>query len=199
MVKIVGHIIDIADDQELNNDEALYRLSFGKDQSAAEKLVERYGDSLTFYVNGYIHDIQDAEDIMIDAFALMFVKMRPVGRAGSFKAYLYKTARNLAVRHKKGRRIFINIDDVAFELKNDDKAEADIIRNERDRQLYGALERLKTEYQEVLYLIYFQDMSYREAGAVMGKSESQVTKLVYRGKQRLKSILEEEGFVYEDD
>ncbi len=194
----MGHIIDIADDQELNNDEALYRRSFGKDQSAAEKLVERYGDSLTFYVNGYIHDIQDAEDIMIDAFALMFVKMRPVCRAGSFKAYLYKTARNLAVRHKKGRRIFINIDDVAFELKNDDKAEADIIRNERDRQLYGALERLKTEYQEVLYLIYFQDMSYREAGAVMGKSESQVTKLVYRGKQRLKSILEEEGFVYED-
>lgn len=199
MVKRVGHIIDIAYDQELNNDEALYRQSFGKDQSAAEKLVERYGDSLTFYVNGYIHDIQDAEDIMIDAFALMFVKMRPVGRTGSFKAYLYKTARNLAVRHKKGRRIFINIDDVAFELKNDDKAEADIIRNERDRQLYGALERLKTEYQEVLYLIYFQDMSYREAGAVMGKSESQVTKLVYRGKQRLKSILEEEGFVYEDD
>ena len=199
MVKRVGHIIDIADDQELNNDEALYRRSFGKDQSAAEKLVERYGDSLTFYVNGYIHDIRDAEDIMIDAFALMFVKMRPVGRAGSFKAYLYKTARNLAVRHKKGRRIFINIDDVAFELKNDDKAEADIIRNERDRQLCGALERLKTEYQEVLYLIYFQDMSYREAGAVMGKSESQVTKLVYRGKQRLKSILEEEGFVYEDD
>lgn len=199
MVKRVGHIIDIADDQELNNDEALYRRSFGKDQSAAEKLVERYGDALTFYVNGYIHDIHDSEDIMIDAFALMFVKLRPVGRVGSFKAYLYKTARNLAVRHKKGRRIFINIDDVAFELKNDDKAEADIIRNERDKQLYAALERLKNEYQEVLYLIYFQDMSYREAGAVMGKSQSQVTKLVYRGKQRLKSILEEEGFIYEDD
>lgn len=199
MVKRVGHIINVADDQELNNDEVLYRRSFGKDQSAAEKLVERYGDALTFYVNGYIHDIHDSEDIMIDAFALMFVKLRPVGRAGSFKAYLYKTARNLAVRHKKGRRIFINIDDVAFELKNDDKAEADIIRNERDKQLYAALERLKTEYQEVLYLIYFQDMSYREAGTVMGKSESQVTKLVYRGKQRLKSILEEEGFIYEDD
>lgn len=199
MVKRVGHIINVSDDQELNNDEVLYRRSFGKDQSAAEKLVERYGDALTFYVNGYIHDIHDSEDIMIDAFALMFVKLRPVGRAGSFKAYLYKTARNLAVRHKKGRRIFINIDDVAFELKNDDKAEADIIRNERDKQLYAALERLKTEYQEVLYLIYFQDMSYREAGTVMGKSESQVTKLVYRGKQRLKSILEEEGFIYEDD
>lgn len=190
-------IIDI-DNEKVNDDEALYRRSVKGDQAAAEKLVERYGDALTFYVNGYIHDIHDAEDIMIDAFAQMFVKMRPVGRAGSFRAYIYKTARNLAVRHKKGRRIFINIDDIGFELEDEDKADARIVKSERDRQLYGAIERLKAEYQEVLYLIYFEDMSYREAGAVMGKSESQITKLVYRGRQRLKDILEKDGFVYEN-
>lgn len=191
------NIID-TDNEKVNNDEALYRSSVKGDQAAAEKLVERYGDALTFYVNGYIHDIHDAEDIMIDAFAQMFVKMRPVGRAGSFRAYIYKTARNLAVRHKKGQRIFINIDDVGFELEGEDKADVRIVKSERDRQLYGAIERLKAEYQEVLYLIYFEDMSYREAGAVMGKSESQITKLVYRGRQRLKAILEKEGFVYEN-
>lgn len=190
-------IIDI-DNEKVNDDEALYRSSVRGDQAAAEKLVERYGDALTFYVNGYIHDIHDAEDIMIDAFAQMFVKMRPVGRAGSFRAYIYKTARNLAVRHKKGRHIFMNIDDVGFELEDEDKTDVRIVKSERDRQLYGAIERLKAEYQEVLYLIYFEDMSYREAGAVMGKSESQITKLVYRGRQRLKDILEKEGFVYEN-
>lgn len=190
-------IIDI-DNEKVNDDEALYRSSVRGDQAAAEKLVERYGDALTFYVNGYIHDIHDAEDIMIDAFAQMFVKMRPVGRAGSFRAYIYKTARNLAVRHKKGRHIFMNIDDVGLELEDEDKTDVRIVKSERDRQLYGAIERLKAEYQEVLYLIYFEDMSYREAGAVMGKSESQITKLVYRGRQRLKDILEKEGFVYEN-
>lgn len=42
-------------------------------------------------------------------------------------------------------------------------------------------------------------MSYREAASVMRKTEQQITKLVYRGKQNLKTILEREGFVYADE
>ena len=33
----------------------------------------------------------------------------------------------------------------------------------------------------------------------MNKSEGQITKLVYRGKQSLKAILEQEGFTYADE
>lgn len=32
----------------------------------------------------------------------------------------------------------------------------------------------------------------------MGKTESQITKLIYRGKQNLKKILDRKGFTYED-
>ena len=60
------------------------------------------------------------------------------------------------------------------------------------------LKKLKAEYREALYLVYFEDMSYRDAATVMNKSESQITKLVYRGKQSLKVILEQEGFTYAD-
>ena len=42
-------------------------------------------------------------------------------------------------------------------------------------------------------------MSYRGAAAVMAKSEQQVTNLVHRGKQSLRTILEQEGFVYADE
>ena len=42
-------------------------------------------------------------------------------------------------------------------------------------------------------------MSYRNAAAVMNQSEGQITKLVYRGKQSLKAILEQEGFTYADE
>ena len=77
-------------------------------------------------------------------------------------------------------------------------AETPLYGMERKRQLYQAMEKLKDDYREALYLVYFEDMSYRQAASVMGKSESQVTKLVYRGKQSLKTILEEEGFEYAD-
>ena len=60
-------------------------------------------------------------------------------------------------------------------------------------------EQLKAEYREALYLVYFESMSYREAASVMRKTEQQITSLVYRGKQNLKTILEREGFVYADE
>ena len=58
---------------------------------------------------------------------------------------------------------------------------------------------MKAEYREALYLVYFEDMSYRNAATVMKQSEGQITKLVYRGKQSLKAVLEQEGFTYADE
>jgi len=42
-------------------------------------------------------------------------------------------------------------------------ADTELIHSERDRQLYAALEKLKVEYREALYLVYLADLSYRNA------------------------------------
>ena len=55
------------------------------------------------------------------------------------------------------------------------------------------MEELRAEYREALYLTYFEGMSYAQAAEVMGKSVKQVTNLVYRGKERLRGLLEQEG------
>lgn len=34
---------------------------------AVDTLVEKYGDTLTLYINGYLKDIHEAEDLMIDS------------------------------------------------------------------------------------------------------------------------------------
>ena len=74
-------------------DESIYQRYLDGEGSAADLLVERYGDMLTLYINGYIKDIHEAEDLMIEAFSKIFAKERPIAGNGSFKAYLYKTAR----------------------------------------------------------------------------------------------------------
>ena len=179
------------------SDETAYRRYLDGEQKAADLLVERYGDALTLYINGYIKDIHEAEDLMIEAFSQLFAKERPIEGVGSFKTYLYKTARHL--RHKQKHRLaFLCLDELDFEPQSNTLIDTDLLRSERDRQLYDALEKLKAEYREALYLVYFEDMSYRDAATVMNKSESQITKLIYRGKQSLKVILEQEGFTYAD-
>ena len=181
-------------------DETVYRRYLDGDERAADLLVERHGDALTLYIHGYIKDIHEAEDLMIEAFSRLFAKERPLTGEGSFKAYLYKTARNLALRHKGKRRLlFLRMDELDFDPPSDVLTEADYLRSERDRQLYAALEKLRKDYREALYLVYFEGMSYRSAAAVLSKNEQQIKNLVHRGKQSLKTILEEEGFVYANE
>ena len=182
------------------SDETAYRRYLGGEQKAADLLVERYGDALTLYLNGYLRDIHEAEDLMIEAFARIFARERPISGAGAFKAYLYKTARNLALRQTKKRRFsHLRFDELRFEPQSDVLADTEFDRGEQRRQLYAALQKLKAEYREALYLVYLEDLSYRNAAAVMGKSEMQITNLVHRGKRSLKRILEREGFTHADE
>lgn len=87
------------------SDEIAYSQYLDGNETAAEILVEKYGDALMLYINGYLKDIHDSEDLMIEAFSLMFAKARPISGNGSFKAYLFKIGRNLALRHNHKHRL----------------------------------------------------------------------------------------------
>ena len=185
---------------EMISDETAYRRYLNGEEKAADLLVEKYGDALVLYINACIKDRDEAEDLMIEAFARIFAKERPIKGAGAFKAYLYRTARNLALRHGRKRRfIYLRYDEMNFEPQFDAPVEAELDRIEDRRQLRAALLKLKPEYREALYLVYLEQLSYRNAGAVMGKSEAQITNLVHRGKRSLKQILEREGFSDADE
>lgn len=64
---------------------------------------------------------------------------------------------------------------------------------ERNQILHFCMDELNSKYRETLYLTYFEGMSYQQAAEVMGKSVKQITNMVYRGKERLRGLLEREG------
>ena len=64
---------------------------------------------------------------------------------------------------------------------------------ERRRELFDAMKELNAEYRETLFLTYFEEMNRGEVAAAMGKSEKQVSVLLYRGKYALKTVLEKKG------
>ena len=89
-------------------------------------------------------------------------------------------------------------DELPVEICGEPNAEGGVLQTERERQLHDAMAKLKPEYREALYLVYFENMRYREAGQVLHKTEAQMTNLVHRAKNRLREILEREGFTYGD-
>ena len=76
----------------------------------------------------------------------------------------------------------------------DDPPETALIKDERNRQLYRALGRLKPEYRQTLYLMYFENMSVEAIRKITGKSARQIYKLASRGRASLREKLEGMGF-----
>ena len=174
------------------SDEELYRQYIIGDETGLDELMKKYGDPLTLYINGYLHDVHEAEDLMIEAFSYLFTK-KPRIRDGGFKAYLYKTARHMALRHKSRQRLSFNLDDLTEEPDGQILVEEVVQTKERDQILHFRMDELNPDYRESLYLTYFEGMSYLQAAEVMGKSVKQITNMVYRGKERLRGLLEREG------
>ena len=176
------------------NDITLYQRFLSGDDSGLQRLMERYGNSLTLYIDGYLRDIHEAEDLMIEAFAY-FVAKRPRLRDDGFRAYLYKSARHLALRclQKKRRKQLFSFDDLEQEPESDVLLETLVQTDERNRILWRCMDELAPAYREALYLVYFEGMRHAEAAAVMRKTEKQIADLVYRGRASLRKTLEREG------
>lgn len=179
---------------ELGDSELYESFRMNGDIPSYDRLMIRYGDSLILYLNGYTHDLQDAEDLMIEAFARIMVK-RPRIKDGAFKAYLYKTARNLASRFHEKQSHFqtFGFDDLSEEIADHVLTEELLNDKHRKEVLHLCLDRIDPRMKEALWLFFFEDLSYEQIADVMKLRRKQVDHLLERGKKQMKEELEKEG------
>ena len=183
------------DDININDsDDQLYYQFLHGDVSSYDQLMIRYGDSVTFYINGYTNNLRDGEDLMIEAFARIMVK-KPFIQKGAFKAYLYKTARNLALRFCEKRRgvIVFGLDELNRELSDSMLNDAAGNDSEREAILHMCLERIDPELKEALWLVYCDELTYAQAAEVMHVSAKRIDHLLTRGKEHMRRELKKEG------
>lgn len=181
------------------SDESLYFRYLDGQEDALRLLLERRRESLVLFLFAMVGNMEDAEDLMMDAFAVLLSKKRKFEGRSSFKTWLFAIGRNLARSHLRKKHLPMISPEELETLLSQESAELSLLRAERQRQLYAALYRLKAEYRDALFMTCFEGLSHQETGRVMGKTEKQVTDLVYRGKAALKTELEKEGFAYADD
>lgn len=169
------------------------------DENALARIIEMNSDSLLYFVCPIVRDIGTAEEIVSDSFVQIAVKRRSFRGDSSLKTYLYAIARNRAVDYvrKMARRgeILCENDET---LADTATLEGMILKSERDRHLHSAMAELCEDYRTVLHLVYFEGMNASQAAEVMKKNKKQTDNLLYRAKLALKSILEKDGYGYEN-
>jgi len=174
-------------------DEILYIEYMNKsDNDAFRTLFERHRESLTLFLFEMLRNMDDAEDIMLDTFAVVASGTSKYKGKSSFRTWLFAIARKLALKHMyKNRQIILSMDDITEETAS--KApmpDEELLKTERKKELYEALEKINPEYREALLLLYFENMSIEEVAGVMKKNRKQMYNLIERGKAALKKLIQ---------
>ena len=86
---------------------------------------------------------------------------------------------------KKNKKIQ-NIEDEMLSIESEDKTEEKIILNESKVELYKKIQKLDKQTREVIYLRITGELSFKEIGDILNKTENWARVTFYRGKQKLK-------------
>lgn len=182
----------------MDNGASSYRRFLDGDDKGIAEIVGAYKDGLILYLNNYVNNFWIAEELTEDTFFRLITKKPRFSEKSTFKSWLYAIGRNVAVDHIRRDKKITPIEDLEKYLSDGESMEQAYIAEERKIALHKALAKLTPEYRQVLWLVYFEDFSNPEVAVVLKKSDRQIRNLLYRAKQSLKSVLEQEGVSYED-
>lgn len=184
----------------MDNGASSYRRFLSGDETAMKEIIDGYYDGLVLYLNNYLNNLYDAEDMALETLITLGVKKPHFQEKSSFRTWLYAIGRNEALGYlrRHSREVPAPIDEFGQLSAEMQDMEINYILDDERKQLHRAMMHLKTEYRQVLWLKYFEEMSAQEISIVMKKTVYSVNHLLKRAKESLKEQLEREGFEYEE-
>lgn len=163
------------------------------DQSAFGSLYRLHVSSVYKYLSYRLRDTATVEDLTAEVFLRALRKIDTYEYRGiDFSAWLMRIARNILLDHVKSSGSRLEIVGIApGEAAAGTVPGSDLeVLDRLDREeLHAALNRLRPEHQEVLYLRFLQGLSSSEAAEAMGKTEGSIRVLQFRALKQLLKIM----------
>ncbi len=141
-----------------------------------EKAVEIYSGSLMRLAFTYTKSMDDAQDIVQDAFITYMTKAPDFLTKEHEKAWLLRITINICKNHLSSAHI----------KKQEELSENLHTRDNYSSGLYEAVMNLPKKYGTVIHLYYYEGYSQKEIGKIIGITESAVASRISRGKKLLK-------------
>lgn len=181
------------------NDNELVALSVN-DSQYFYCLMRRYEEKLANYVRRFTYlNNDDIADVVQESFIKAYQHLNDCDCDLKFSSWLYRIVHNQAINFLKKNKQFVKIDieesdDEFMEwLTSDTNIEKETIKLHFDDFIQTILQKLKSEYKEVLVLKFFEDKDYSEISDILQKPMGTVATLISRAKIQFKKIYEKEN------
>ena len=168
-----------------------------KDQLAMNQLYREYIGLLSSVCYRYVPMEDDVKDILQNSFIKIFTSISALEYRGedAFRNWMVRVVVNEALLFLKNRKKLQYTDVGTATLQQiADEGEPEIERLS-SAELHQLISELPDGYRTVVNLYVFEGYSHKEIAKLLNKSENTVSSLLQRGRKKLKTILEKEGYV----
>jgi RNA polymerase sigma-70 factor (ECF subfamily) len=153
-----------SDDESVDHDLAM-RIRAG-DTDAFKEFYNRYSQRLISLLCSKGMDQPEAEDILQQAFLIIWEKRSDLSDNKSIRAFLFTIALNRLRNHFRDKKM--GDSEYAYKLNSDTISPADHAeQSEAMSLLHSTLKNMPAKRREVFELCYLQEFTYREAGEMM--------------------------------
>lgn len=144
------------------------------------ELIQEYTANMYRLALGILHNPSDAEDAVAETVLKAYEKIHTLRRAECFKAWLMQIAANEARRvYAKSKRT-APVDDIEEYMP---------AFQDEHHELWDVVMKLDVVYSEVIILFFYEQLSLKEIGKILGIPVGTVKSRLARGKKQLRELL----------
>lgn len=176
----------------MEEDKILYEKFLTGDEEAFNLIIKKYKSNLIYFITRYVKNLEIAEDIFQDTVLYILEDKEKYDSNYSLKTYMYMIAKSRSINYiNKNEKIV----EMPEDLTDEKLLEEIICSDERKEKIQSVINKLKQEYQLVIYLTQIEGLSYKETAKIMERTESQIKTLAHNSKKKLKKLLLQENVI----
>ncbi len=160
------------------------------DTKAFEELYEMTSRSIYFYLYRLLQNEESAEDVRIDVYTQVWKNAGRFQGRSKVTTWIFGIARNLAfneLRKKKNTAMGELTDTI-----EDENSLSGYATFENSQLVQKALLELPVKQRDVMDLVFFHELNYKEVAEILSIPENTVKTRVHHAKNALKHILSNE-------
>ena len=154
-----------------------------------EKIYKEYFETVNKYLFCLTHNNDISEELTQETFYRAVRKIDKYKGECKISVWLCQIAKNLWYDEcRKNKRTINTREDCLIDIQETNTLEEEVIANDEKMLLYKKMQLLDDKTREVMYLRLSGELSFKEIGIILNKTENWARVTFYRGKNQLKEV-----------